>query len=44
MGSNTAKAIASVAVSAAGVVAEIISGGTTGIGWVCIGLFIIWTQ
>ena len=42
MKSNTAKAIASVAVCAAGTASMIVSGGATGIGWACLGIFLIW--
>jgi len=42
MRSSTAKAIASIAVCVAGAYSMQITSGSTGIGWACFGLMIIW--
>ena len=42
MNDNTAKAIASVAVCAAGAISMYVTGGQTGIGWAILGLILIW--
>lgn len=39
---NTGKAIASVAAAAAAIVSVIVTGGETGLGWMCLGLYFIW--
>ena len=42
MNNNMAKAIASVAVCAAGAVSMYVTGGQTGIGWAIFGVMIVW--
>ena len=41
---NTTKAVASIAVCAAGAFSMWISGGSTGIGWAILGIFLIWND